>query len=132
MAFIDWTEDFVTGVESVDNHRQLVDIVNKFEEAAKRGKGSRIMGEILNDLIGYTAEHFSHEEKVMEELGYPKLKMHQSQHRQLLQRVERLQFEFHQKHRRITPDVREFLKYWLTNHILKDDKAWAALVTQKV
>jgi hemerythrin-like metal-binding protein len=132
MAFIDWTDEFATGVETVDNqHRQLVEIVNKFDEAARRGKGSRIMNEILTDLIGYTAEHFAHEEQVIEELGYPKLEMHQNQHRQLLQKVERLQFEFTQQNKRITPEVRDFLKYWLTNHILKDDKAWAAMALQE-
>lgn len=132
MAFIDWTDELATGVGSVDEqHRQLVDIINKFDEAARRGKGSRIMNEILIELIGYTAEHFAHEEQIMAEAGYPQLEKHQSQHRQLLQKVERLQFEFTQQNKRITPDVRDFLKNWLTNHILKDDMAWAAVLMQE-
>ena len=98
MALIDWTDDFKTGIESVDNqHRKLVEIVNKFDEAARKGKGSRIMNEILNDLIGYTTEHFVDEERLMEDAGYDQLKQHKSQHRQLLQKVERLQFEFDQQ-----------------------------------
>ncbi len=133
MALIDWTDDFKTGIESVDNqHRKLVEIVNKFDEAAKKGKGSRIMNEILNDLIGYTTEHFSAEEKLMEDAEYNKLKQHKSQHRQLLQKVERLQFEFDQQGKRITVEVQEFLKYWLINHILKEDKAYVSALTQKV
>ena len=90
------------------------------------------MNEILNDLIGYTTEHFAHEERLLEEAGYSKLKQHQSQHRKLLQRVERLQFEFDQQGKRITTEVREFLKFWLVNHILKDDKAYVECVSQKV
>ena len=133
MALIDWTDEFKTGIESVDNqHRKLVEIVNKFDEAAKKGKGSRIMNEILNDLIGYTTEHFSDEERLLEDAGYAKLKQHKSQHRQLLQKVERLQFEFDQQGKRITAEVREFLKYWLINHILKEDKAYVSAITQKV
>ncbi len=133
MALIDWTDDFKTGITKMDDqHRHLVDIVNKFDDAAKRGKGSRIMTEILNELIGYTVEHFSAEEKLMEDSQYTKLKQHRSQHRQLLQRVERLQFEFDQQGKRITVEVRDFLKYWLINHILKEDKAYVPFVTQKV
>ncbi len=133
MALIDWTDEFKTGIESVDKqHRKLVDIVNRFDEAARKGKGSRIMTEILGDLIGYTAEHFSDEERLMEDAGYPKLKQHCSQHRQLLQKVERLQYEFDQQGKRITTEVREFLKYWLINHILKEDKAYAATMAEKV
>ncbi len=131
MALIDWTDEFETGIESVDTqHRQLVEIVNKFDEAAGKGKGSRIMSEILKDLINYTTEHFVAEEKLMEDAGYTKLKQHRSQHRQLLQRVERMQFEFDQQGKRITVEVREFLKYWLISHILKEDKAYVSTVNQ--
>ncbi len=132
MALIDWTNDFETGIVQVDDqHRKLVEIVNKFDEAAKRGKGSRVMNEILTDLLSYTAEHFVDEEKLMEDAEYPKLKQHKSQHRQLLQKVERLQFEFDQQGKRITVEVREFLKYWLINHILKEDKAYVPTLMQK-
>ncbi len=133
MAFIDWTDDFQTGIQSIDDqHRVLVEIVNKFDDNARKGKGSRIMNEILSDLIQYTSEHFSHEEGLLEEAQYNKLKQHKSQHRQLLERVEKLQYDFNNKGIRITKDVREFLKFWLVNHILKEDKAFVPAMTEKV
>ena len=133
MPFIDWTDEFQTGIQSVDDqHRGLVDIVNKFDEGARKGKGSRIMNDILSELINYTHEHFTHEESLLEEAGYAKLKQHKSQHRQLIQRVEKLQYDFNSKGLRITKDVREFLKYWLVSHILKEDKAYVPSLTSKV
>ena len=133
MAFIDWTDEFQTGIQSIDDqHRVLVEIVNKFDENAKKGKGSRIMGEILNELIQYTAQHFSHEEGLLEEAEYPKLKQHRSQHRQLLERVEKLQYDHNTQGKRITKDVRDFLKFWLVGHILKEDRAYADYLTAKV
>ncbi len=126
MALIQWKDEYNLGIESIDaQHKHLVEIVNKFDEAMRKGKGSRVMNEILNDLVGYTQEHFADEEKYMGEAGYPGLVKHQAQHRQLLQKVERFQFEFNQEGRRVTANVQEFLKYWLTSHILKDDKAYA-------
>ena len=93
MAFINWSEEFITGIQSIDDqHRHLVDLANKFEEASRRGKGSRIMSEILNDLVGYTQEHFAHEEKIMQDCGFPGLKKHTARHRQLLQKIERFQY----------------------------------------
>jgi hemerythrin-like metal-binding protein len=125
MAFIDWTDEFTVDNGPIDEqHRQLVEIVNKFEEANRRGKGSRIMNEILNDLMGYTQEHFAFEEKVMAEAGYEKVAQHQSQHRQLIRKLEKFQFDFNNQGRRITAGMKDFLKYWLTSHILKDDKAY--------
>lgn len=131
MAFINWTEEFITGIQSIDDqHRHLVDLVNKFEDASRRGRGSRIMSEILNDLVGYTQEHFAHEEKIMEECGFPGLKQHKASHRQLLQKIERFQFEFETEKRRVTTDVRELLLYWVRSHILQDDMAYAKHLEQ--
>lgn len=130
MAPIAWKEEFQTGVPLVDEqHRHLVEIINRFEDALQKGKGSRQMNGILNDLIGYTQEHFACEERLMEEAGYEHLKLHQSQHRQLMQKVERLQFEFNGAGKRITAEMHELLAYWLVTHILRDDKAFSPALT---
>lgn len=126
MALITWTEDFITGIESIDDqHRHLVDLVNKFEEASRRGRGSRVMTDILNDLVGYTQEHFAHEERIMSESGFPASREHIARHRQLLQKVERFQYEFENEGRRVTAEVRDLLRYWINSHILQDDMAYA-------
>ena len=127
MAFINWSEEFTTGIESIDDqHRHLLDLINKFEEASRRGKGFRVMTDILNDLVGYTQEHFAHEEKIMEECGFPGIDKHIARHRGLLQKVERFQFEFGARENRVTAEVRDFLRYWVRSHILQDDMAYAA------
>lgn len=127
MALIEWSDELSVGIESLDaQHRNLVEIVNNFEEARRRGKGSRIMNQILNDIIGYTQEHFAFEEKMMAEAKYPALKLHQAQHRQLLQKIERFQHEYQNEDQRITTEVGDFLNYWLTSHILKDDQEYSA------
>ena len=131
MAQIEWKAEYATGVQIVDEqHQHLVEIINKFEEALQRGKGSKQMNEILNDLAGYTQEHFATEERLMLEAEYPQLSLHASQHRQLLQKLERYQFEFNGMGRRITAEMHEFLAYWLITHILRDDKAFGPCLTQ--
>jgi hemerythrin-like metal-binding protein len=126
MALITWNEEYITGITSIDDqHRQLVDMVNKFEEASRRGQGSRVMSEILNDLVGYTQEHFAHEEAMMAESGFPATSQHIAQHRQLLQKVERFQYEFENEGRRVTTEVRDLLRYWISSHILQDDMIFA-------
>jgi len=127
MALIKWTDELTVGIETMDvQHRHLVDIINNFDEALRKGKGSRILNEILNDLVGFTQEHLADEEKTMLAAGYEGLGKHQAQHRQLLQKVERFQFEFNAEDSRVTGTAHEFLKNWLTSHILLDDKAFAS------
>lgn len=131
MARIEWKKEYETGVALVDEqHRNLVEIINRFEDALQKGKGSRHANEILNELMGYTQEHFAAEERLMAEAGYPQLKLHQSQHRQLLQKVERFQFDFNGSGRRITAELHEFLGYWLLTHILRDDRAFGASLAE--
>ena len=131
MAFIEWRADYNLDIDELDaQHRRLAEVVNRFDEAVRHGRGSRVMDEILNELIGYTQEHFAYEEKFMEEAGYSGLKRHKAQHRQLLQKVERLQYDFGQGSRRITTEVRDLLRYWLMNHILKNDVEFAAELKQ--
>ena len=84
------------------------------------------MNGILNDLIGYSQEHFADEERYLDQADYADLPLHQAQHRQLLQTVERFQFDFNQRGRRVTAEMQEFLRYWLTQHILVYDMAFKA------
>jgi len=126
MAQIAWSERLCVGIQEVDDeHQNLVAVLNQLEEAMRTGKGTRVMGEILAKLIDYTQIHFENEEKFMAECEYPKFKLHQAQHRQLVEKVEKFQSKFQKTGKRITKEMMEFLTYWLTNHILVDDMTFA-------
>ena len=129
MVAVAWSDKLNIGIAKVDEeHQKLVEILNQLDEAMRTGKGSRIMGEILSQLVEYTKFHFASEEELMIEAEYPKLKLHQAQHRQLVEKVEKLNKKFHNSGQRITKETMEFLKYWLTNHILVDDMALGKFV----
>lgn len=125
MALVDWSTKLELGIPSVDSqHQRLVEILNTLDESKRRGKGSRVMGDLLQQLIDYTVEHFAHEEKLMTEAGYPQLDLHMVQHRQLVEKVLHFQHQFRSGGQRITKELMGFLKYWLESHILKDDMAY--------
>ncbi len=122
MSLIEWSSELSVGIPQVDQeHQKLVTILNQLDEAVKTGKGSRVMGEILSQLVDYTKTHFAAEEKLMSDAEYPALARHQTQHRQLVEKVEKLQWKFTGSDQRITREMMGFLKYWLSNHILVDD-----------
>ena len=122
MALIEWTRDFSVENDALDDqHRQLVDIVNQYDDAIRRELEPRHINEILNDLIGHTQEHFGFEENLLAEAQYPELRHHQDLHRQLLQKVERFQYDFVQGDTGVLQEIREYLKYWLVSHIVMDD-----------
>jgi hemerythrin len=66
MAFMEWNNSFSVNVAEIDNqHKHLIDLINKLFEAMSVGKGSEVMGTVLKDLINYTVSHFAMEEKYM-------------------------------------------------------------------
>lgn len=122
MALIEWTRDLSVEIDALDDqHRQLVDIVNQYDDAIRRELEPRQINEVLNDLIGYTQEHFGYEENLLAEAHYPELRHHQDLHRQFLQKIERFQFDFVQGDTKVLQEIREYLKYWLISHIVMDD-----------
>lgn len=132
MDFIDWDTEFECGIESIDKqHKHLIEIINKFVKGLHQGTGNRQMTEVLNDLIGYTQEHFRFEEKMIEEAGYEGFKQHQAMHRQLIQDIERFQYNYEVDGQRVIQDVTNFLQYWISSHILKNDKAYVSAVEKQ-
>ncbi len=130
MVCVEWNNSLSIGIPETDNeHMRLVAIFNELDEAMRRGKGSRVMMDILDQLIQYTVTHFQSEEALMEQFEYPKTELHKVQHQQLVDKVSRYRRKFISRRERITREMMEFLKYWLTNHILVDDMEFGKFVT---
>lgn len=130
MAAIAWNDEFTVGVPSIDDqHRHLFEVVNTLDEAIEKHRGQRVMDEVLRELVGYTQEHFAFEEKLMAEAGYPDLAAHQAKHRQIIQKIERFEYELNIEGHRISREVRDFLQHWLMTHIAEEDKAYMGALT---
>ena len=109
MAEVVWSQELCVGIQQVDDeHQKLVLVLNQLDSAMCAGKGTRVMAEILAQLIIYTQEHFISEEELMAECGYPKMELHQAQHRQLVEKVLKFQTKFEIGGKRITKEMMEF------------------------
>ena len=74
-------EELYTGNELIDNeHKELIDRVNKLVESCENGKEKVTAVKTLDFLMDYTEFHFSDEEKLQQEVGYDKLEQHKGQH----------------------------------------------------
>ncbi len=75
MAFIEWNDTtYSVGVRQFDDeHKELVRLINELHAAMKSGRGRDVMGPTLNSLTRYVKLHFSREETIMGQHGYPGL-----------------------------------------------------------
>ncbi len=125
MPLITWSSEFSVGVQSIDDqHTILFEALNELHAAIQRGKAQAVTGTLLRNLLAFTREHFSAEEGMMASTHFSGLEAHREKHRDLTRMVEdyaalnqrgQVNLNFHQLN---------FLRNWLTNHILKTDREY--------
>jgi len=126
--FVSWDTSYDVGVASVDKqHRHLVDLINSLYNACLDDKTvlDETFRNVMKELVDYVRIHFRDEEAIMESIHYPELKEHKKQHEQFIKEILKA-VDAYQNGKQFVPNsfVR-FLRDWLFNHILINDKAWA-------
>jgi len=108
----------------------LMQYINEMHAAMSSGKGKDMLGAILEKLVKYTHEHFAREEIIWKEGHYVDLERHKQQHAELLHTVADFKTKYDKGAAVITLEVMQFLRDWLTNHIMKVDKAAAEAIAR--
>lgn len=91
MSRYEFTKKLETGNPTIDKeHRELIDAVNKLFDACSEGKGRTSMDETIKFLNNYVNRHFSHEEQLQQQSGYPGITAHKAFHKQYKQTLEEI------------------------------------------
>ncbi len=106
-------------------HQKLVGLINQLYEAMRVGKGRVELGIILDELVDYTRKHFSSEEALMLKHAYPQYTQHKASHDRLTQQVMDFKNQYKAGKIGLSVQMMNFLKEWLVNHILDEDKAYS-------
>lgn len=125
MEFIEWDEHLSVGVKVFDQeHKELVALVNKLNQALKAGSAKKTMEDILQSLVNYTKIHFKHEEDYMVLYDYPEYQKHKQEHEALTNQVLDFLHRYQAGKASFSLELMNFLKDWLTKHILGSDKKY--------
>ena len=131
MAFFEWSENYNLGIVDIDNqHKKLVLMINDLHDAMKSGKAADILGTLLAGLRNYNMTHFTNEEKYMMRFRYPKYAEHKGEHEVFIEKISEFQKRFASGNAAITVELMNFLKDWLTKHILGTDKEYVPFFAQ--
>ena len=125
-ALIVWKDSYSVRIPKIDaQHKILIDLTNQLHGAMLTGKAQEALAKILNDLVSYTDTHFAYEESLLISRRYSGLATHQQQHRALVGQVRELSEKFRGGRLTLSIETLQFLKNWLTSHILSSDQAYA-------
>jgi hemerythrin len=126
MSLIVWNESLSVGVPEFDSqHKQLVSLINELHEAMRSGKGKDVLATVLHNLVKYTKTHFAAEERYMQARKYAAYSSHKTQHDHLTHKVSDFQKQFLSGKVALSLSVMNFLKDWLTQHIMQEDKKYS-------
>ncbi len=133
MAFMDWDEQYATGIEDIDNdHKALFMFVNDLHDKIAAKAGADAISDTLSGLINYVNVHFVREENLLEGADYPDFDEHAESHRRLSARVFSLQEQYQADPKAFDPEaLLEFLKGWLTGHIMYTDMDYVPFLREK-
>ena len=128
----EWKEKYVLGIEEIDNqHRNLVDLINRLFAAMQSGAGKDVLDETLSGLVDYTRRHFMTEEILMGNYDYPELDEHVAEHHKFTEEISKFQQEYQSGNTGISIQLISYLRNWLDEHISETDHKYGDFLREK-
>ncbi len=131
-----WKDIYSVNNEIIDKeHKELFNIAQEaFAYVEEKDKTKKIK-EIVTDLYDYMKTHFSHEEKFMQDINYPKSEEHKKLHREIILKIN--EFVKQLPTMNISDFEKELAKIIdisLVHHIIQEDRkiiAWERMNPHK-
>lgn len=121
---MEWSSQLDIGLEEINRqHQALLHLINELYHLLKHNYGLSSIKRVVQGLIDYTANHFKYEEVLFDQIDYSQTKEHIEKHNQLVAQV----LDFQKRVERgddIGDELMSFLKNWLSQHIMREDKAY--------
>lgn len=122
-VMLEWSNEFSVKNAYLDNqHKQLFQYVADAYNLTKNGaKNKESLLLLINKILEYSKEHFRDEESYMQRINYPLLKKHKESHQKMIATIHKIRANLGDS-QKDSIEVYSFLKNWLLNHILQEDK----------
>lgn len=132
MPLMTWSDKYSVSNASMDaQHTMLFGMVNDLYDAMMQKKAQAVTGPLLRKLADYTKNHFAAEETLMAANKYPGLDEHKALHRDLEKKVQEFITRFDSGANALSLSLMNFLRDWLSDHILKVDQKYGVYLKEK-
>lgn len=133
MQNIKWDESLCVGFDEIDeDHQRIVNLFNLLCQAVSNQESPQYVDALFEELVSFTESHFRHEERLMVRHNYDGLDDHKDEHLDLIDLIRDLQRRFHEARHQLTADNIEYLKEWLTTHIVGQDMRLGYFLAQVI
>ncbi len=127
MLIFGWDKELESGIDIIDQqHKKMIQTANIFfiRYALKKEKEIEGAKKELEFLHDYTLYHFQAEEAFQVECGYSGYLEHQAVHKMIAQKLKFLSVELEASNfsKEKMEEFRNFVKTWIVDHVLLEDK----------
>lgn len=130
-VFFPWSPEYNIGIQTIDDqHRVLVNTLNRLAVAVSKHEGGKVIAGIFDALMSYTRTHFNLEERLMRQAKYADLEAHIEEHHKLIGQLEMLFNKHFGEEEPVYSDLLDFMKIWLKEHIQGVDTRYSAALSQ--
>ena len=110
------------GVPELDSqHKKLFKLVNDMMDRFQKGEKHDALSEAVVELVSYSNEHFTYEEKFMESIRFPYIDSHKKLHASCKKRIREYLLRLKSGQPVSYFEILAFLQEWVENHIARDD-----------
>lgn len=130
LDWVPWDKKYEMGISMLDSqNKELVDLCNQFrEEIMRRGEGAdwrAALGVALKGAVKYTKGHFVAQERMMQQIDYPKFQQHKRYHQEFVDMVVATLEGFPKATMQTAFEFSGNLREWIISHIAHDDQEFA-------
>ncbi|MDR1909989.1 MAG: bacteriohemerythrin [Spirochaetaceae bacterium] len=132
VLLVTWDDKYSVGIPLIDEqHKELINLTNELYQGCRTGTEEEKRAYFLKTVksaVEYVKYHFSAEEKMLENIKYPKYAEHKRQHEAFIQRL-LADVKSYQEGMKLVPNsfVR-FLRDWILSHIAMEDTQYARYI----
>jgi len=121
---MEWKPEHSVGIREIDDqHKKVIEIIARIERSINNQRGWREIVYDVVDLRVFGRNHFEFEEGLMRMYGFQEYEKHAQEHQYFFTRL--AEIESKSTYGLAESELLKFLRDWLKNHILQEDKDYA-------
>jgi hemerythrin-like metal-binding protein len=127
-----WNTDMSVGLKQFDDeHREMMDLLNDIHSAISEKESDVVITGVFKKFIECGVTHFSHEEELMDEFGYPDAEAHKKEHDDLVSKVNNIYEQYENGKKAYSLELVLFLKDWMLLHLKVTDTKYTSFFIGK-
>jgi hemerythrin-like metal-binding protein len=126
MNFTVWTNEMGVGVVVLDDdHKKLIGIINQLHFEMEEAHDKKVLGAVLDQFVEYSKAHFSRDQSLLFQAGYPDAPEHEMEHEWFIHEISALTERFASAPAAtLDMELMKFLRNWLDSHVESADRKY--------